>query len=96
MADITYDLDDLETAKKAINNLKTELDTCNANLDANLTSLKTDWVTNAGKKFFEEHKDNWSEFVEKYVKKLNGLEDMLNAVIKQYNQINDEVDKINI
>lgn len=54
------------------------------------------WKTNAGKKFFNEHKNNWSTFVKKYVKKLDGLEKMLNAVITQYNQINDEVGKINI
>jgi WXG100 family type VII secretion target len=96
MADISYDINELEKAKKAISKLKTELDTCDAQLDNNLTSLKSDWKTNAGKKFFNEHKNNWSTFVKKYVKKLDGLEKMLNAVITQYNQINDEVGKINI
>ena len=43
MADIIYDIDKLKAAKKSISSLKTELDTCNTNLDKNLTSLKNAW-----------------------------------------------------
>lgn len=96
MADIIYDIDKLKAAKKSISSLKTELDTCNTNLDKNLTSLKNAWNTDAGKKFFKDHKNTWSTYVKKYVKKLNGLEKMIDAVIKQYENINDSVDKINI
>ena len=96
MADLSYDIEQLKKAKKAISNLKTELDTCNSQLNTNLSDLKNDWQTPAGEEFFNEHKDTWSEYVKKYVKKLSGLESMINAVIVQYNQINEIVGRINI
>lgn len=96
MADIRYDIDSLEAARKSIENLKTELDECNTALDSNLKDLEHDWVTKAGKKFFKDHKNTWSIYVKKYTKKLSGIEKMLDAVIKEYKQINDDVRKINI
>ena len=95
MADIIYDIDKLRATKKSINDLRTSLDKCNTDLDTNLSGL-TAWNTDAGKKFFDEHKNNWSKYVKKYVKKLSGIENMIDAVIKQYEKINDSVDKINI
>lgn len=96
MADIIYDIDKLKETKKSITNLKTSLDKCNVDLDKNLLSLKDGWDTDAGKKFFDEHKNNWSKYVKKYVRKLNGIENMINAVITQYEKINDSVNNINI
>ncbi len=94
MANLSYDLDDLKNAKKAIKGLKDELDACNTALNNDLTELKKGWDTDAGKKFFKDHKDTWTVYVKKYVKKLNGLQSMLQAVITEYDKIDDEVSKL--
>lgn len=96
MADITYDIDMLRSAKSAIDNLKETLDTDNQNLTIALENLKNGWNTSAGKKFFEDHKDTWSEYVKKYVQKLTGVSDMLQKAIDQYEKIGSDVRNLKV
>lgn len=96
MADIIYDLDKLEEAKKSIENLINTLKTDNDNLTDALGSLKAEWKTDTGKKFFDDHKDTWSEYVKKYVKKLTGVSDMLQKAIDQYEKIGSEVKNLKV
>lgn len=96
MADIIYDLDKLETAKKSIDDLINILETDNNKLTDALENLKAEWRTDAGKKFFEDHKDTWSEYVKKYVKKLTGVSDMLQKAIDQYEKIGSEVKNLRV
>lgn len=96
MADIIYDLDKLETAKKSIDDLINILEIDNNKLTDALGNLKAEWRTDAGKKFFEDHKDTWSEYVKKYVKKLTGVSDMLQKAIDQYEKIGSEVKNLRV
>lgn len=96
MANITYDLTDLRNAKKAIKDLKDELNECNTALTTDLNALKKGWNTDAGKKFFEEHKDTWTTYVKQYTKKLNGIEQMIAAVIKEYEAIDEAIKNLNV
>ena len=94
MANITYDLTDLANAKNSIKDLKDELTECNTTLTNDLNSLKQGWNTTAGKKFFKDHKDTWTTYVKQYVKKLTGIEQMLDAVIKEYEEIEKEISNL--
>ena len=96
MADITYDIDMLRSAKSAIDNLKETLDTDNQNLTIALENLKNGWNTSAGEKFFEDHKDTWSEYVKKYVQKLTGVSDMLQKASDQYEKIGSDVRNLKV
>lgn len=96
MADIIYDLEKLEEAKKAIDNLIDALETENQTLTTELAELQAEWQTDAGKKFFEEHKDTWSAYVKKYVKKLTGVSNMLKKAISEYDGINNEVTNLKV
>lgn len=96
MANITYDLSELRTAKNAIANLKSELNTCSSTLNTELSSLKRQWNTAAGKKFFDDHKDTWTTYVQQYVKKLSGIEQMIGAVIKEYEGIETDISNLRI
>lgn len=91
MADFTYDLAQLQNAKKAIDALVDALNTSNSELTIKLSTLQTQWNTDAGRKFFEEHKDTWTKYVNKYSKKLNGVSEMLNAAITEYEAIDNDV-----
>ena len=56
MADITYDIDKLKKAKKAIDDLIDNLNHDNKKLTEALSDLKVGWKTDTGTKFFDEHK----------------------------------------
>lgn len=96
MADIIYDIDKLLDAKRAIDNLVDTLEKDNNDLTAALEQLKKEWHTDSGEKFFKDHKDTWSDYVKKYVKKLKGVSDMLQAAIEQYEQIDSEVRNLKV
>lgn len=96
MADIIYDIDKLTNAKVAIDELIDELDNDNQNLTKALTDLENGWNTDAGTKFFDEHKNTWSEYVNKYVKKLQGVSDMIQKAIVRYENIGSEVKKLKV
>ena len=66
MADITYDIDKLKKAKEAIDDLIDNLNDDNKKLTEALADLKAGWKTDTGTKFFDEHKDTWTEYVKKY------------------------------
>lgn len=81
MADIIYDIDKLKKAKEAIDGLIDSLNDDNQKLTEALADLKAGWKTDTGAKFFDEHKDTWSEYVKKYVKKLTGVSNMLQKLL---------------
>lgn len=96
MADITYELEDLREAKNSIKNLINALDNDCKRLDSELLDLQSAWVTDAGRKFFDAHKNTWTTYVNKYVKKLSGIEHMLEKTISEYEQMENEVKKLNV
>lgn len=96
MADIIYDIDKLKTAKEAIDDLIDNLNDDNKKLTEALADLKAGWKTDTGTKFFDEHKDTWSEYVKKYVKKLNGVSSMLQKAIDRYENIGSEVKNLKV
>ena len=96
MADITYDIDKLKKAKKAIDDLIDNLNHDNKKLTEALSDLKVGWKTDTGTKFFDEHKDSWTEYVKKYVKKLTGVSNMVQKAIDRYENINSEVKNLKV
>lgn len=93
---IQYDVSDITSAKNSLTKLIDSLNTSNNELDSALAQLKKDWNTETGKKFFDEHKNTWTTYVELYVKKLTGIRDMLSKAESEYNKITDEVSNLRI
>lgn len=96
MADIIYDIDKLETAKNAIDDLIDNLDDDNKELTKALICLESGWQTNTGITFFEEHRDTWTAYVNKYVNKLTGVSNMLQKAINHYNKIGSKVENLKV
>lgn len=96
MADIIYDIDKIKTAKEAIDDLIDNLNDDNKKLTEALADLEAGWKTDTGTKFFDEHKDTWSEYVKRYVKKLNGVSSMLQKAIDRYENIGSEVKNLKV
>lgn len=95
-ADFIYDIERIQNAKKSIDDLKDNLDESLGQLNKSLADLKNGWQTDAGRKFFDEHKDTWTKYVKKYVKKLEGVSNMLNSVCEEYERASQEVKNLKI
>lgn len=96
MANIEVDLEKLKSAKLSVDNLIDTLNDDNEKLNDSLKELKAGWKTDAGKKFFKEHKDTWTTYVNKYVKKLKGVSGMLEKAIAQYDKFDNEVTNLKV
>lgn len=96
MADIIYDIEALERAKEAIEDLIDTLNECNTNLNKDMQELEKGWQTDAGTKFFEEHRDAWTEYVKKYVARIKGVQSMLEMAISYYQAMDDEVANLKV
>ena len=96
MANITYDIEALELARLSVDNLITTLNSCKNNLDEDMKELRAGWQTDAGNKFFEEHMDTWSIYVEKYILKITGVRDMLAKAKEYYEKIDNEVTNLKV
>lgn len=96
MADLIYDTEKLNKAKKALDALRDDLDEDLGALDTALEDLKKGWNTEAGKTFFEDHQDTWSIYVRQYTKKLEGVSNMLLEAINEYDQVSQKVENLSI
>lgn len=96
MADVMYNIDKLKDSQKAIKKQRTELLDLNKKLKAELDSLKKDWNTPAGKNFFKENIVDWDDDVKKYAKMLEGISQMLEKAIGEYNMIDNDAKKLYI
>lgn len=94
MADVKYNLEKLKDAKKRFGILKDNLNSLNSDLTEQLQNLQTEWNTPAGKKFFENKQADWSADVTRYTTMLQGVADLLQAAIDEYELIDDEADKL--
>lgn len=96
MADVMYNIDKLRDSQKAIKKQRTDLLELNTRLKADLDSLKQDWKTPAGKKFFNDNIVDWDDDVKKYVNMLEGISQMLEKAIGEYNAIDNDAKQLYI
>lgn len=96
MADVMYNIDKLRDSQKAIKKQRTDLLELNTKLKANLDSLKKDWKTPAGKKFFNDNIVDWDDDVKKYANMLEGISQMLEKAIGEYNAIDNDAKQLYI
>ena len=97
MSDILkFNIEKLTTMKTKCEESRTELDTLNKELTKALEQLKKDWNTPAGKKFFEDLTDDWSQQVEQYKTITAAIEELLQTAINEYSPIQDEANALSI
>ncbi len=91
-----YNIDKLRDSKKAIQKQHDDLLEINKSLKKELESLKKDWNTPAGKSFFQNNMVDWDDDVEKFVKMLRGISEMLEKAIGEYEAIDNDAKKLYI
>lgn len=96
MADVMYNIDKLRDSQKAIKKQRTDLLELNTRLKADLDLLKQGWKTPAGKKFFNDNIVDWDDDVKKYANMLEGISQMLEKAIGEYNAIDNDAKQLYI
>lgn len=96
MADVMYNIDKLRDSQKAIKKQRTDLLELNTKLKADLDLLKQGWKTPAGKKFFSDNIVDWDDDVKKYANMLEGISQMLEKAIGEYNAIDNDAKQLYI
>lgn len=96
MADVMYNIDKLRDSQKAIKKQRTDLLELNTKLKADLDLLKQGWKTPAGKKFFNDNIVDWDDDVKKYANMLEGISQMLEKAIGEYNAIDNDAKQLYI
>ena len=96
MADVMYNIDKLRDSQKAIKKQRTDLLKLNTKLKADLDLLKQGWKTPAGKKFFNDNIVDWDDDVKKYANMLEGISQMLEKAIGEYNAIDNDAKQLYI
>ena len=94
MADIKYNLNQLEVSKGEILDLAENIDETKGELAELLNELKVDWQTKSGNKFFEIYGDEWAKGIEAFATRLRKLSEMLDKTTLEYASIKEEIDKI--
>lgn len=96
MAKLQFDLDRLGSMRDAISNNTTSLKMQNDSLKKKMETLKSQWNTPAGKKFFEEQDLDWNKSVDAYLAVMEDLKTMIDEAISQYEAVKAEADKISM
>lgn len=96
MNTLEFDIHKLNNMKSTCDALSAEIGQLKENLFKDLESLKADWQTDAGKKFFEELDTNWVSHVEKYVQVAEEIGKLLAVAIKEYSLLVEEAKNLKL
>ena len=80
--------------KHKLESIVTDLENHRDQVIESLENLKKDWNTAAGKSFMKNVNTDWTKEVEKYIKIVGGVEDLLNEAATQYQKVEEEIDRL--
>ncbi len=91
---LKFDIDQIEEMEKKIKDTVIDLQDLKTKLIQSIDQLKKDWNTPAGKKFIKEVDTNWSVQIDKYVKVLNAVDELLKTAATEYEKVESSATKI--
>lgn len=92
--ELKFDVDKLNSMKNKLESIVTDLESHRDQVIESLEKLKEDWNTAAGKNFMKNVNTDWTKEVEKYIKIVGGVEDLLNEAAAQYQKVEEEIDRL--
>lgn len=93
-SELQFDVDLLRSTKQKCEDLIQDLSDSQTELKTSLDQLRKDWNTDAGKKFFQDQDNDWSEQVDHYLKIAGAVVSLLNCAIKEYAEIEAKAQKL--
>lgn len=99
MADLKFDIDEIKKMKKLCDDLingPEGIVNKTTELNGNLEDLRNKWNTPAGRKFFQDLEDDWSDQVAQYTKIVGAVSELLQEAITQYEPVKDAAKNLTI
>lgn len=93
--ELKFDVEELASMRAKVRDDAEEITKLKNELMQKLEVLKKDWKTLAGEKFFKDIDENWYKEVEKFVKYLEAVEELLATAETSYSEVEEATSKIN-
>lgn len=87
---LKFDVDAISSMRKKLQETAKELTDYKVTLIKEVEALKANWRTTAGKKFTQNIDTDWSSQVDKYVKVINAVDELLAVAESDYKAVADK------
>lgn len=94
--DLHFNVGELRAQADAVSRIREDLESSQTRLTENLNLLRTEWVSDASKKFFSMYDTSWVKKIDKYCSMLYDLEDALRCAAAQYEPLESEYNHITL
>ena len=91
---LKFNLEMIDNMQKKLDAIAADLERLNKALMQEITTLKLKWRTQAGRKFTKNIDTDWSTQVEKYVRTINKINELLTEAKQNYQIVKDTADRI--
>lgn len=92
--ELKFDVEEISKMRRDVEDTVKELNTCKSNLKEALSNIEKDWDTPAGRKFMNEYDWDWIPQVDKYIKVLEKLEELLGVAEQSYADVEDAASRL--
>lgn len=92
--DLKFNISEINNMKNKLETTAVELEDLKKDVVNKLDILKKDWKTPAGKKFMKDVNLDWTPQVDKYVKIINAVKQLLDEAVKEYQTVIDEINRL--
>lgn len=94
--DLHFNVGDLRMQADAVRQIREDLESSQRQLTENLNLLKTEWVSDASKKFFSIYDTSWVSQIRKYCSMLHDLEMALRDAAARYEPLESEYNHLTL
>lgn len=84
---LEFDISQMNAMEKKIQDTAKDLGKLKEELIESIIQLKKDWNTTAGKKFMKDVDTNWSVQIDKYIKILEAVDQLLKTAATEYEKV---------
>lgn len=84
---LRFDIEAISSMRKKLRETANELDDYKTTLIKEVEALKANWKTPAGEKFTQKIDTDWSKQVEKYIRIINAVDELLEVAEADYEAV---------
>lgn len=92
--ELKFDVGEISRMRTKLQDTSQELKTEKTNLLKEMTSLRENWKTPAGKKFLKDFDDSWVNNIDKYVTIIDAVDELLEVAYNAYQEVEAAAKKV--
>lgn len=92
--ELKFDIEEINSMKSSLIDSANDLETYKEKVLLSLENLKNDWNTSAGINFMSNVDTDWTDEVDKYIKIIGAVKDLLEEAAKEYAKVEEEIIQI--